>query len=290
MRPPREACRQSAGASARRRSGPPQACSIRRPRSSGEEAAQVAAVCSPRRGGRQLFATTDPRAAGDPASAPPERDPAVARRAEVVHEPAPVGDRLAAGPADLLEHIRHRLGEDDVARGHRQPGRAAAEAPPPVPGRDDRGAGADAAAAVSTRTGGSVTQRRRSRRLVDRHAGVQQAITQAAAEACRLHRGGRRRECSRAQQRRCAAVSHPVSGQTATASSESECAAGLDRIVLGAVLRRRRRGNDLSPLGEPRVDVVIDAPAADRADGGDRGRSSPVRASSPAVCRKRGAA
>ena len=49
-------------------------------------------------------------------AAPAEGDAAVARRPQVMqHRPA-VADRLAAGPTDLLDHVRYRLGEHDVAR------------------------------------------------------------------------------------------------------------------------------------------------------------------------------
>ena len=50
--------------------------------------------------------------------------------AEVVDERAAVGDRLAAGAAERLEHVRHRLGDDHVARGAREPQPQRADAPP----------------------------------------------------------------------------------------------------------------------------------------------------------------
>src|SRR5437764_617453 len=56
----------------------------------------------------------DPAAEADRARAAPHQDPPVARRAEVVHEHAPVDDRLAPGPADLLDELRDRLRQDDV--------------------------------------------------------------------------------------------------------------------------------------------------------------------------------
>ena len=40
--------------------------------------------------------------------------------AEVVQQRAPVGDRLAAAPAQLLDHVGHRLGQHDVAGGDRE--------------------------------------------------------------------------------------------------------------------------------------------------------------------------
>jgi hypothetical protein len=44
----------------------------------------------------------------------PIDDAAVVRRAEVVQEHARVDDRLAARPADPVEQLGHRLGQDDV--------------------------------------------------------------------------------------------------------------------------------------------------------------------------------
>ena len=51
---------------------------------------------------------------------PAERDPAVLRRAEVVEQRAAVVDVLAARPADLLDHVGHRLADHHVARGDRE--------------------------------------------------------------------------------------------------------------------------------------------------------------------------
>ena len=62
-----------------------------------------------------------PRARRHPPAGPAEHDPVVARRAHVVQQRAPVGDRLAAAPAERVDHVRHRLGADDVAGGDRQP-------------------------------------------------------------------------------------------------------------------------------------------------------------------------
>ena len=52
------------------------------------------------------------------AAAPAEHDPAVAGRPCVVDECPAVHDRLAVRPAELLQDVGNRLGEDDVARGH----------------------------------------------------------------------------------------------------------------------------------------------------------------------------
>ena len=68
-----------------------------------------------------LHPAAGPRARRHPAAGPAEHDPPVARRARVVQQRAAVGDRLAAGPAERLDHVGHRLRADDVARGHGEP-------------------------------------------------------------------------------------------------------------------------------------------------------------------------
>ena len=64
----------------------------------------------PRRSGAPTAAAGADRAGGGA-----HHHTAVVRRAEVVDEHPAVGDRLAAGPADLREQLGHGLGEDDVA-------------------------------------------------------------------------------------------------------------------------------------------------------------------------------
>ena len=71
--------------------------------------------------GVALDAAAEAGAERERPAAPAEHDPAVVRGPEVVHERAAVGDRLAAGPAELLEHVGHRLGEHDVRGGHGEP-------------------------------------------------------------------------------------------------------------------------------------------------------------------------
>ena len=61
-----------------------------------------------------------PRARGHPPAGPAEEDAVVARGPQVVQQRAAVGDRLAAAPAQLVEHVGHRLGHHDVARGDGQ--------------------------------------------------------------------------------------------------------------------------------------------------------------------------
>ena len=59
--------------------------------------------------------------AGSP-DARPERDATVARGPEVADREARVGDRLAAGPAQLGQAIGDRLGDDHVAAPGEDPG------------------------------------------------------------------------------------------------------------------------------------------------------------------------
>ncbi len=94
--------------------------------------------------GVDLGAAVEAGAHRDPAAAPAEGDAAVGRGAEVVDEGAAVGDRLAAGPADLLEHVGDRLGDDDVGGGDGEPAaQRAAAAFGGAADREDAARGAD---------------------------------------------------------------------------------------------------------------------------------------------------
>jgi hypothetical protein len=63
-------------------------------------------------GGRGVVgeAAVEPPSESDRAGAAAHQDASVVRRPEVVDEHAPVRDRLAVGPADLLEQVGNRLG------------------------------------------------------------------------------------------------------------------------------------------------------------------------------------
>ena len=126
--------------------GPPQAWVMRRPARPGKYSRRRAAATRDHVG-VELGPAAQPRAHRDPAAAPAEGDAAVRGGAEVVDQGAAVGDALAPGPADLLEQLGDRLGEDDVGGGdgervaQRRPGRLRR-----APDRDHRRAGADRAA------------------------------------------------------------------------------------------------------------------------------------------------
>ena len=122
--------------------GPPQACAICRPSSIGKIRSSPRRVCSTTLG-VELRAPVRARADLHPPTAPAEQDAPVLGGAEVVQQRAPVGDRLAAGPAEPLDDVGHRLGQHDVAGGDREP-----VAQPP----DLAGGGVDRTAAVPART------------------------------------------------------------------------------------------------------------------------------------------
>ena len=83
---------------------------------------------SPRRpASTSAWPWTRARGGEHPTAAPAERDPPVGRGPEVVEKVAGVGYALAAGPADLVDQIGHRLGDDHVARGHGRDGGGAAQ-------------------------------------------------------------------------------------------------------------------------------------------------------------------
>ena len=67
-----------------------------------------------------LDAPVHARAVGQPPAAPAEQDAAVAGGAEVVDQRAAVGHALAAGPAELRDHVGHGLGQHDVRGGDRE--------------------------------------------------------------------------------------------------------------------------------------------------------------------------
>ena len=73
-------------------------------------------------------ARIDPASGSDRARAASHQHPPVVRRPEVVEEHPAVADRLVAGPADLLQQLGHRFGQDDVAAEVRQPPRHGAPA------------------------------------------------------------------------------------------------------------------------------------------------------------------
>ena len=229
----------------------------------------------PRHLGVDLDAAAEPRARGEPAAAPAERDPAVAGGAEVVHERAGVGDALAAGPAELLEHVGDRLGQDDVRGGDRDPRAQRLEAARGGVDGQHGGARAHAAAGgLGRHAARRRVQRAHPRALVDRDA---RAMTRA-----------RRPSASRAGW----TVASSATSSPRRKRGESQRARTPPRVSARTRLRRRR-GDDrrrsrrrararwrpsCSPARrEPGVDALLGAPRADRLARSPTTRGRPQR-------------
>ncbi len=246
--------------------GPPQACVMRRPCEAGEEAhhrlvrgAGGVAV--------DLHAAVHARPVGQPPAAPAEQDAAVAGGAEVVHQRAPVGHALAARPVKLGDHVRHRLGQDDVRGGDGQPRAQARLGARRGADREHDGAGADAA-------GGGLYRRADAphrRVLVDRRA----ALDQAPAQPERQPGGLDRREVGDhhrpPEARRGAARLRLGPGQGDHPLGRAECGRRLDGAHAHLVVRRRRGDAQVARLVEPGVDALGLAPRANLRDRRARG-------------------
>ena len=125
----------------------------------------------------------------DAAAAPAEGDAAVGGGAEVVDQGAAVGDALATGPADLLEQLGDRLGEDDVRGGN---GEALAQRPPwgLRRGADGEHSGAgphDAAGGVRLNAVLRANQPGHRRALADLDPRARSRSRNPQCQPCRLH-------------------------------------------------------------------------------------------------------
>ena len=195
-----------------------------------------------------------------PAAAPAEGDAAVARRAQVVEERAAVGDRLAAGPAELLEHVGHGLGQDDVARrdGVREakPRKARRRA---VHGEH----GGGRADAPTRRDGDRVgAEPPDVRPLVQAYPGLERLPAKPERESRGMN-GRRRTQDRAAEEARVAARAELVAADRAHLLRRAECGTGLDRVGRGAELRLARRDVERRRRAEPRVDAFSLAPLPD---------------------------
>ena len=162
----------------------------------------------------------------EPPAAPPEHDPPVARGAEVVHERARVGDALAARPAQLLQHVRDRLGQDDVRGGDRDAGAQRLEAARGGVDGQHGGAGAHAAAGgLDRHAAGMRVQRAHARALEDRSAGLDHPRAQAQRQPRGLDGG-------------------VVAARSARAGSAASRSARARAASFSGVTRLRRRGGD----------------------------------------------
>ena len=239
------------------------------------------------------------RAHRDPPAAPAEGDAAVRGGAEVVDQGAAVGDALAPGPADLLEQVGDRLGEDDVRGGDGE--RVAQRRARRLRGaadRDDRrarahratvGPGNDAAPAAmlqlcppySGDKAAIVGETAHGRALVDLDAGGEQPLAQAERQPGRLHgrrvgiegagRGRRARRSARRPrrgQRLAPRRPRPARGRPPTAS------------LPDPVVRGRRRDLQVAAAAKPGVDLLL---AAERLDPGDRLPRRPSHGQRPRI-------
>ena len=229
----------------------------------------------------------DPPAEPGPAAATADGDPAVRRRPQVVEREPRVGEALAAGPADVGQAIRDRLGQDDVRRPRDEPPAEPRPAGRPRVERDDRRAGQDLAVAGRGRrpdpdraepaadaAPGRRPARRRPRAApsaarplaVDlddlvpswiTHAALEQHAPQAAREGGRLD--GRRtgHEHAVAEHRRADPRRDLVRGQRhVPIARRPGRGAPRTAVVPRAVLGRRRADRQRARLREPGVDAV----------------------------------
>ena len=189
--------------------------------------------------GVDLDLAAEPRARCQPPSAPPERDPAVAGRAEVVHERAGVGDALAAGPAQMPRARRAPARSGRCAR--TSPTAGSAAAPRRASRRSSparrrpRGRARCAVSAVTpsgatrnavTRERSRITSRSRSRRPSASRAGW--TVASSATSSPRRNRG----ESQRARTSPALSARTRSGGDAATISSRMASWAGaVDAIT-----------------------------------------------------------
>ena len=195
------------------------------------------------RGGRRVLgeARVDATAEADRPAAAPHEHPPVVRRPEVVDEHPPVDDRLAPGPADLGEQVRHGLGEDDVRAEVRH---VPANRPPAGGGgvrRDDDGP----RAAEILEPGG--------RAFVQRDAGVDRLPPQDADETRGLDGGALGGEDAAAEHGRADPLRHLVARQRHRLLRRADEGGRLDGRVERAVLLGRRRDGQHPALAQPDV-------------------------------------
>jgi hypothetical protein len=207
----------------------------------------------------QAYAVSD----SEPARAAPHEDAPVGCRAEVMQEHAAVDDRLTAGPADLVQQLRYRLGENDRAAEVRL---AAAERPLGAPDvkREHHLACPDGAA-------GRLEHRLRARadgrdRCVLEHPDPARdpRPPEREDEACRLHRGTVAEDDPAAEARRVAPAPHLGRVEKRGFLFDTECAHGLEGMLDLGVLRLAGGHLEHAAFAEP---DVLAAALAERAYG-----------------------
>ena len=237
--------------------GPPQA-SVLRPGEAGEVVAE----------GGGGGATTSRSSSAQPAGGPPSRsgrrpaegDATVRGRAEVVDQGPAVGDALAAGPADLLQQVRHRLGEDDVGGGDGERLRSgAARRLRRGADGEDRGVGPNRPPAARSRAstaGAPATQAPHRRELVDLDARGSQPLAQAERQPSRLHGGRVGVEGAAAEGRRGAARGDLIGRQRPDRSPAPSSRQAATRLGPGRVVGRRGRDLQVAGVAEPGIDLL----------------------------------
>ena len=203
--------------------------------------------------------------------------------AEVMDQRPGVGDALAAGPAELIEDVGHRLGDHHVARGHRQSMAQGPMAGERGAARQDHGRRRGPAPPGIERDGSSPSRRGGRARVPSkiRHAPLQRACDRSPSASLAGMDGrraaGRRRRRETAASRSAPRTSASVSGRQASGSPSSSQAAR--HLAPGAVIGGGGRDLQVSGPAKPGVDALLLAPAADA----PRPRRRAARATSSAA-------
>ena len=222
---------------------------------------------APRRRGVGGEAPVDGSAEADRARAAAHQHAPVVRGAEVVDEHPPVRDRLTTGPADPLEQLGHRLGEDDVAPEVRQLPPRRPPARHPGVRRDHDVAGTDPTGRGCEHDRAARLQAEHLRPLVKCDSLVgDHCATQRASEARRLDRRALRKPHAAPEAGRANALGDLLSrvGDRHLLDAERPC--GLEQQVEARVLRGRGGDLQVAPLPEPHVLAAGLAEAPDTRD------------------------
>ncbi len=202
------------------------------------------------------------RADPHPAAAPAERDASVVRSPQVVEERPAVGDRLVTRPAELLDHVGHRLGDDHVARRDAVCEAEAAEGSGrAVHGEHDL----SCTHRPVRRLDAGLGRAEHPGALMEAGSRGEQSGPEAKREACGVHRGGGLHERARAELRGVAPRAHLGGCEWGDLLRRTDLGACVDRLVevpdlgvAGRHVERRRRV-------EPGVDAFGLAERADAA-------------------------
>ena len=195
------------------------------------------------------------------AASPAEGDPTVACRPHVVHERAAVDDRFAARPAELVEHIRDRLRENDVARRECEREPVAGESRSRrVDGQHGR---ARAYATQSCLDAAVAMNPRDLRPLMHVDAALEDARAEAERESRRLDGCVEAIQLTTEEERRRTSRPHIVGRHRHDFLRSAEGRGDSDGLVSRPELRLRGCDPEHRRFAEPGVDVVDLAPRAD---------------------------